>query len=230
MNDKDAATETVVADFTVDPFDHEEMGRVNQSVRRFGFCFVLEDYTFDRSKVSVDHYCGAPYRTSTDSPPPVAEALHTQQYLVPKPVTGIFYRPRAAYRLSVYLKDDPNGRGSWRLGLIKNFHMENIMPIVSVGVSRAMFATRRTGLVFKDGTLTNVCISKGSEIVGAIEIPLEVIYGIIALPSETLRGCHRRCRDGAGFAESAEAACRRTEGGTSSFSATRRGKWLRAKR
>lgn len=87
----------------------------------------------------------------------------------------------------MYIKDDPNGRGVWRLGQIKNFHMENMMPILSVGISRAIFPTQRTGLVFDDGTLTNVCISKGSELESAIEIPLDVIYGLIALPSEMVR-------------------------------------------
>jgi len=180
----------VVADFTVDPFDYQEMARVNHVVRKFGFCFVLEDYTFDRSRstgASADRYCRAPNKIAAEKPPRTAAAIQDLHYLAPKPTSGIFYRPRAAYRLSVYLNDDPEGRGSvWRLGQITNLRMENIMPIVSVGVDRAIFATRRTGLVFVDGALTNVCISKGSEVEGAIQIPLDVIYGIIALPSEML--------------------------------------------
>jgi hypothetical protein len=179
----------VVADFTVDPFDHQEMARVNDVVRKFGFCFVLEDYTFDRSQgsgASADRYCRAPGVTAAEMPPRAAAAIQELHYLAPKPTTGIFYRPRASYRLSIYLNDDPGGRGRWRLGQIKNFTMENIMPIVSVGVDRAIFATRRTGLVFLDGALTNVCVSKGSEVESAIQIPLDVVYGIISLPSEMI--------------------------------------------
>src|SRR5262249_7204525 len=41
--------EVTVADFQVDPFDYREMARVNDAVRKFGFCFILEDYTFDRT-------------------------------------------------------------------------------------------------------------------------------------------------------------------------------------
>ena len=184
-----SGTDIVVADFQVDPFDYQEMARVNEAVRKFGFCFVLEDYTFDRSRsggTMADKYCRAPREVVREKPPPAAEAIGNLHYLVPKPVDGVFFRPRASYRLSIYTKDDPDGRGVWRLGRIVNLSMENIMPIVSVGVGRAVFATRRTGLVFDDGTLTNVCISKGSEIEGAIQIPLEVIYGIIALPSEMI--------------------------------------------
>jgi hypothetical protein len=185
-NNNGAAKTTVVADFQVDPFDYQEMARINDSTRRYGFCFVLEDYTFERTAASANQYCGAPGRTAAGRPPYAAEAIQQLHYLVPKPTSGIFFRPRAAYRLSVYIKNDPDGRGSWRLGSMRNFHMENIMPIVSVGISRAIFATRRTGLVFDDGALMNVCISKGSEIEGGIKIPLDVIYGIVALPSETL--------------------------------------------
>jgi hypothetical protein len=176
----------VVADFQVDPFDYREMAQVNESVRKLGFCFVLEDHTYERSAGSADRYCRAPHRIATETPPHTAEAIRKLHYLVAKPVDGIFFRPRAGYRLSVYTKDDPEGRGIWRLGQMKSIHMENIMPIVSVGVGRAVFATRRTGLVFDDGTLINVCISKGSELQSAIQIPLDVVYGIIALPSEMI--------------------------------------------
>src|SRR5262249_16840218 len=143
----------VVADFTVDPFDYQEMARVNDVVRKFGFCFVLEDYTFDRQSVSADRYCRAPYPSAKERPPRSAEAIQNLHYLVQKPTPAVFYRPRAAYRLSVYVNDDPEGRGRWRVGLMQNLSMENIMPIVSVGVDRAIFATRRTGLVFLDGAL-----------------------------------------------------------------------------
>jgi hypothetical protein len=183
-----AANPIVVADFTVDPFDHYDMARVNDAVRGYGFCFVLEDYTFNTSRLTADQYCRAPRKGVEGGAPLAAAAIRDLHYLVPKPKDGIFYRPRASYRLSVYINDDPGGRGNaWRLGSIQNLKAENIMPIVSVGVDRAVFATRRTGLVFTDGALTNVCISKGSEVESAIQIPLDVIYGLVALPSETLR-------------------------------------------
>jgi hypothetical protein len=185
----DATQDLVVADFEVDPFDYVEMANVNQSVRKFGFCFVFEDHTFDRSAKggpTPNQYCNTPNVIAKKAPPPTAEAIHNMRYLVPKPVDGIYFRPRASYRLSIYVKQDPDGRGTWTPAMIKKLEFENIMPIVSVGVSRAIFATRRTGLVFDDGMLTSVCITKGSEIEGAIQIPLDVIYGLVALPSETL--------------------------------------------
>jgi hypothetical protein len=187
-----AANAVVVADFKVDPFDFKEMADVNESIRKLGFCLVLEDYTFNRASADgtiADKYCRTPREVAHQHPPPTAEAIKQLHYLIPKPVNGVFFRPRGAYRLTVYINPDPAGRyASWTPALAKNFEFENIMPIVSVGVDRALFATRRTGLVFDDGLLVNVCISKGSEVQGAIQIPLEVVYGLVALPSEMIRG------------------------------------------
>ena len=185
------SNDVVVADFHVDPFDHEEMGEVNQALRRFGFCAVLEGYTFNRHALSVQHYCESPARKAVDYAPRAASAIKNMRYLKPKPKSGIFYRPRAQYQLSVYVKHRPDDPGPWRLALMKTIKAENIMPIVSVGISRDAFATRRTGLVFDDGQLSNVCISKGSGVVEGIKIPLDVIYGIIALPSEIIIGTIR---------------------------------------
>lgn len=179
------SAETIVLNEKVDPFDYREMASINQRMRKYGFCLVLEDYTFDDSgSATPGQYCNSPEGVAGLAPPRSAQAIRELRYLVQKPVHGIFFRPRASYRLSIYLKDDPGGRGSWRPGPTTNVVMENIMPIVSVGVDRALFAVRRTGLVFDDGLLMNVCIAKGSEIEGFIKIPLDVIYGIIALPSE----------------------------------------------
>ncbi len=190
VTDTFGAGNVVVADFQVDPFDFQEMARVNEAARPLGFCFVLEDYTFNRSFVrgnSANAYCSDPLKVAYQHPPKTAKVISEMRYLLRKPVSGIFFRPRASYRLTVYVKPDPNGSGQWRPGLIKNYLFENIMPIVSVGVDRAVFATRRTGLVFDDGMLTNICIAKGSEVLGGLAIPLEVIYGIIALPTAVLQ-------------------------------------------
>ncbi len=182
---KDTVRE-IVADFQVDPFDYREMARVNHAIRRFGFCMILERYTYNVHEVSASNYCDVPFEQAQRHIPPAQQAIKKMRWHMPKPTSGIFYRPTAPYQLSVYVKHRPEDRGEWRLGLMQTFEMENIMPIVSVGIDRAVFAERRVGLIFDDGLLKNVCISKGSSVEGAIEIPLDIVYGIIALPSETI--------------------------------------------
>jgi hypothetical protein len=182
-----SGTGSIVRDFTFDPFDASEIAQINQSVSKLGICVVNGVYSFDDGSVSAARYCDASEKTLHSHPSPRVQALQQQRYLRGKPQNGIFYRPLANYRLSVFVKADPGGREPWRLAQMFNFSSGNISPIVSVGVDRAAFATRRTGLIFVDGVLTDVCIAKGSEAAGFINIPLDIIYGIIALPNETVR-------------------------------------------
>lgn len=177
----------VIRDLTFDPFDQEEVAEINQSIAPLGFCVVLGDYSYDADAISIDAYCAAPQTEEKHHPSRTAEIAASQRYLIPKPKSGIFYRPRANYPVSVYVKGDPGGSERWRLAQMQYFAFENISPVISVGVDRAVFATRRTGLVFKDGVLTDVCLAKGSEAAGFVNIPLDVVYGVIALPTQTIQ-------------------------------------------
>ncbi|GLQ78856.1 hypothetical protein GCM10007881_23720 [Mesorhizobium huakuii] len=182
-----AGATTVVRDLRFDPFDQVEMAEINQSIVPLGFCVVLGDYSYDVDAMTIDAYCAAPESTVKRHPSRKAEIAAHQRYLIPKPTNGIFYRPRADYPVSVYVKADPGSSEHWRLGQKQYFGFENISPVISVGVDRTLFATRRTGLVFDDGVLTDVCLAKGSEAAGFVNIPLDVVYGIIALPTQTIQ-------------------------------------------
>ena len=46
---------------------------------------------------------------------------------------------------------------------------------------------RRTALIFDEGTLTGFCVSKGSEGAGLVEIPVEIIRSVVALPTQILQ-------------------------------------------
>lgn len=177
----------VVRDLTFDPFDQVEMAEINRSIAPLGFCVVLGDYSYDVDAMAIDSYCAAPQEAVKRHPSPRAEIASRQRFLVPKPRDGIFYRPRADYPVSIYVKADPGGAERWRLAQMQYFAFENISPVISVGVGRAAFARRRTGLVFDDGVLTQVCLAKGSEAASFVNIPLDVIYGVIALPTQTIQ-------------------------------------------
>ena len=175
----------IVRDLAFDPFDQHELAEINESIGPLGLCVVLGDYSFNTNAISAARYCSAPGATVRQHPSPKADHAARQRYLVPQPSSGVFYRPRADYPVSIYVRKDP-GSDPWRLAHVRYMPFENISPIISVGVGRAAFATRRTALVFDDGVLTDVCITKGSEAAGFINIPLDIVYGIIALPSQTI--------------------------------------------
>ncbi|MGP0092753.1 MAG: hypothetical protein ACLPKB_22855 [Xanthobacteraceae bacterium] len=65
--------------------------------------------------------------------------------------------------------------------------LENLSPVVSVGLSRAIFAGRRAALIFNQGVLTTACVSKSSEVEGFVTIPLEISRSVVALPSQIMQ-------------------------------------------
>jgi hypothetical protein len=176
----------IAADLEFDPFDPQETSEINQRLRQLGFCVVLEDFTFDRRNARPGAYCDNP-RSVAQHHPSIAAKFAAETQPLKANVAGIHYRPRASYSLSLYANDDPEGGGSWRLAKLQTVGLENISPILALGVDRALFAARRTALVFDDGVLVQLCIAKGSEIEGAIQIPLDVVYGLVALPSQIMQ-------------------------------------------
>jgi hypothetical protein len=175
------------ADLQFDPFDPVEVSEINGRLRQLGFCMVLEDYTFDRRRANPSSYCSNPRGIMRSHPSVAARIVAEQQPLTPKVVEGVYYRPLATYMLSIFVKDDPGGPDAWRLAKTQAVQLENVSPVIALGVDRALFAERRTTLVFDDGVLIQTCISKNSEIEGAIQIPLDVVYGLVALPSQIMQ-------------------------------------------
>lgn len=176
-----------VADLQFDPFDPVEVSEINERLRQLGFCVVLEDFTFDRRRANASSYCSNPRGIARSHPSVAARIVAEQQPLTPKVVEGVYYRPLATYMLSIFVKDDPDGPDAWRLAKTQAIQLENVSPIIALGVDRALFAERRTTLAFDDGVLIQTCISKNSEIEGAIQIPLDVVYGLVALPSQIMQ-------------------------------------------
>jgi hypothetical protein len=176
-----------MADYTFDPFDLVQMDRVNSALSPLGFCLVLE------GAVSFEGVAPDPVQLCAQRGQSVVLSRYASAYAAyesapdgPARVQGILYRPRQAYRLFVYSKDDPKGSTAWRLARTATVRLENISPVISLGISRAIFAARRTALLFDRGALVGLCVSKKSELQAAVEIPLEVVRSIVALPTEIL--------------------------------------------
>lgn len=183
-----AGAETVLGKFEVDPLDAEEMAAVNARLRDFGFCLVLDTYTFDTGTTSAESYCSNPQAVALAHPSPILKIARDQQWLrTDADRGGVLYRPRIPYSMSIYTKDDPRGPGPWLLRKITQVQLENLSPVVSLEISRTVFAQNKVGLEFDAGVLKNFCIARSSPVAGFIEIPLDVVYGLITLPSATIQ-------------------------------------------
>ncbi|NYJ13034.1 hypothetical protein GGI64_004115 [Rhizobium leguminosarum] len=181
-----AEVPVIMTQQSVNPFDLQAMAALNRSLHDYGYCLTFGNYTYNTSRLKPDDYCNNPsISLPADARPPLLEAAESQQYLVKQFPVGIFYRPRQPYSMFVYVRDDP-GRGPWELRKIDTVMLENLSPILVLKVNRTIFAEYRTVLAFDRGNLVDVCIGKGSEVAGALQIPLDIIYGIVSLPSAAI--------------------------------------------
>jgi hypothetical protein len=176
-----------VAELDFDPFDPVQSAVVNESLKDFGFCIVVAGATFDPSLATVQQYCDKPMWWVQKQPVFNRKLETARSHNDVKEVRGILYRPRMPYRVLLFIKSDLGKAGGWKLRKAEIVAMENISPVISVGVDRTFFAQRKTALVFDQGTLTNVCIYKGAELVKFAEIPLEVVKSVVALPTTILQ-------------------------------------------
>lgn len=182
-----ADTMKMLADLEYDPFDPEESAAVNARLSKLGFCLVLGDYTFPRRKLSVDGYCNAPHRRAEPANTVVEAYLKAKSDPADRHMPGLLYRPRAHYRLEIYRKADPGGRGSWQIAETIPVQLENLSPVLSLDIRRAAFAGRNANFVFEHGSLVTACISKGSEVEGFVDIPLSISRSILALPGAIIK-------------------------------------------
>ena len=175
----------ILADLEFDPFDTRASAEANARLSRLGFCLVLEGFTYDLGSLSVDQYCNSPYR-ARDHLPHAAElyAIKSREP-VPPNTRGVLYRPRQTFLISIYRKEDRGSR--WRLNRRVDVALENLSPVISVGVSRAIFARRNAALIFDEGALKTVCIAKTSELENFAAIPFEIARSLVALPTQIVQ-------------------------------------------
>jgi hypothetical protein len=171
-----------------DPFDALGTARANADLRKFGFCVALESFSFNSYRHGFGAYCNNPVRVATDMTA-VSQLYQAERRGEdpPLPAQGIYYRPRAAYRALIFTNTEPDLPGKWKLGVMQNVSLENISPVIAVRIDRSTFAKRRMALVFDQGALVTVCLYKGSEALGFMDIPLEVVKTIVTIPIATMQ-------------------------------------------
>lgn len=169
-------------DITFDPFGPAEMADAKRALRRLGLCLYVEGHSF-APPATPEKWCAAAdvlqgSRAAEAARLPVDPAAYGR---------GVLYRPKMQHKIVVYRKADPTGVVPWRLYHTQRVELPNLAPILSIGVERAVFATRKTDLVFTDGVLTDVRIEKDSELFGFVSIPLGLAKAIVDVPARILK-------------------------------------------
>lgn len=187
----DTAQPNETLDVEFDPFVWGELMVANDALRRFGFCVYVEGHTFPahgRSAADLlaagQRWCTAPYAGPHR---PTRDEFATLPVPIEVMKTGILYRPNVPHKIVIMRKADPGGSGKWMLYQTKRVDVPNVSPVLSIGVERAMFTTRKTTLTFNKGVLTDVTIDKGSELVGFVSIPLAVAKAMVDVPGQIVK-------------------------------------------
>jgi hypothetical protein len=174
-----------LANFEFDPFNQLRSAYINDRLRKTGFCLVLESYTYGGPLHAANAYCSDPLGYIERFKPPFAQlyAEYDTAPVAPR-LPGIVYRPRVEFQLHIFMKDDPRGPERWLLRKSMPVMLENISPVLSLAVDRAVFTRKQIAFVFDKGSLQKMCLFKGSEALAAVQIPLEVVKSIARLPTE----------------------------------------------
>jgi hypothetical protein len=175
----------IIADLEFDPFDQREAATVNSQLTKLGVCVVLPGYMYD-PRFSPEQYCSDPDRHAVVLGP-IYKAYRTFEETPADPhLPGLLYRARYPYRVGIYQKKDPQGPGKWRLSQMTTVLLENLSPVLSLGITRTVFANKTMNFVFNAGTLHTACVAKDSEALGFVQVPLEVAKSIVALPASII--------------------------------------------
>jgi hypothetical protein len=165
-----------------DPLNPGQAAMVNAELRTRGLCLVLWDAALGNAN-SVHEYCDNPLRNTTREKAMAGAVFHEEATPLPRQTRGLVYRPRLPYNYFLFER-----RGhQWALRKTVTVLIENRSPVVALGVDRAMFAKRETTIEFHDGALHEIKIDKGSELAGAVEIPLQIANGVAALPGNIVK-------------------------------------------
>jgi hypothetical protein len=100
----------------------------------------------------------------------------------PSPQNGIYYRPLLPYELTLIGK-----KPSFDFTKKEIIYLPNRSPILSLDVRRGPFIQKVSHLKFTNGILTEIHITKPSEVLAALDIPLSIVKAIISLPTDLIQ-------------------------------------------
>ncbi len=175
---------TVVPPFRAeyDPLNPGQAAMINAELKKRGLCLVIWDAAITNAG-SMQEYCDNPLARTTREKAMSSASLHEEASAAPRQSRGLVYRPRLPYNYFLFEKR----AAKWALRKTVTVAIENRSPVVALGVDRAMFAKRETTIEFLDGVLNEIKIDKGSELAGAVEIPLQIANGVAALPANIVQ-------------------------------------------
>lgn len=98
-------------------------------------------------------------------------------YISP-PAGGIKYRPLLPYRLEIQLADNL---------FVQTVYLPNEAPVITLDVTRPAFADQVTSLSFENGVLTQADLTRPSEILAFMKLPVDLVKAVAGLPLDLIQ-------------------------------------------
>lgn len=171
-------------DVTFDPLEPSELLPAKKALRRFGVCLYVENESFDRATTRPQDWCA---RREVPRYRSALAAFSAMSASTTTSAEGILYRPNISHKIVVMRKMDPDGPGEWTLTESKRVDMPNISPVFSLAIQRTLFSQNQTEVTFNKGVLADIRIDKGSELYGAVVIPLALAQRLSTIPTELIQ-------------------------------------------
>ncbi len=116
--------------------------------------------------------------------PPAGDAL------TPTPASGeardgIYYRPALPYVISFRTREESDATESVRTA--QTIYLPNAAPVLAFDIARPAFVKFTQMVEFENGMLKSSKITRPSEAVGFVSIPVELAKSIVAIPSELFK-------------------------------------------
>jgi hypothetical protein len=98
---------------------------------------------------------------------------------------GIFYRPALPYIISFKTKDE--SRAPEIVRTAQTVYLPNAAPVLTFDIKRPAFVKFTQTVEFENGMLKNSSVTKPSEAIGFVSIPVDIAKSIVAIPSELFK-------------------------------------------
>lgn len=101
---------------------------------------------------------------------------------------GACYRQAQPFTFTIVYSDKPTLKNKSPTPTEKSvlLNLPNKSPVLSIALNRYSFVESNTKVTFNDGMLTKVELTKPSEAVGFMEIPIEMAKSVVSIPSALL--------------------------------------------
>ncbi|RWC50016.1 MAG: hypothetical protein EOS55_05500 [Mesorhizobium sp.] len=180
--------ELVVGQFDFDPFDYEQIKKVNNALESLDHCVFLDPTNDPYVPPWHASLCtSAAYAPSKDPPP--YHGLSVIKAELParsEALRGVLYRPLLTHKLVIMKRNrDPVG-AAWQLFETKRVQMTNAAPAFLLEINRSLFVNRTMDIDFANGVLQTVKIDKPSEAEAFSGFVLRTVQVIVSIPVRAL--------------------------------------------